>query len=1607
MKGSTKPLKGQTISSSYGYFDTINASALKLESLNIAGVFEDGILLNVIIKDSQFINSVIGAEGAPNVGYFTDLTTYNDVTFLSYVSADYVAWDPVTGVFTISNELNVNGCSKLGNIEICNNDIKATNLNGDITIQPNGQGTINLTGPIFNVATTGNFYTNIGNGSITFQAKEDIVHFTSKGSLSLSSFDTQTLSTQNGDIVLSVGSSTEKDIALARPTVGSTLITTTAHHMLKVGDVISVEGTGVSGPFDTNVTVSSILTDTTFSVITPVPLSTNVTIGTINQINQGRIVLDTQSMVYMPLNTPLVMGTTCNSVYGNTSGIILESCNDIVFDIPGSKIVSIPEATKLQFGSGAYVNQSAGAFNVVTNDDIVLDSTTTYINSDNTRITDPIVTIADYTLSTTDNKDRGIEFRYLSTSGSMKLGWFGYKASTDKFTFIPDAINNNEVISGTPGKFEISDIEASTINVAAGGIINMNCGTLLNVSRISACGSTGVLNVDAGNRINVSAASTIALQAGSQVFVPENVSLTFGTRGSLVRASTSGNVQLVGSNNLELTTQNNGSVILPVSTSLNFDGTSSGSQRIVSNGQGDLTINASRNIFLSTTSGNIVVPQGTPLQFGTTSNTIVGNTGGLVIQSTQGLIQVVANTGLTLGTQNGDVLVSATNGNLRLLDRMRLVLGVSGTGNSLVVNSTGQLLLSGSGTNTFGIQGVGAINLDAQSIVRIPVGVPLVFSQTNTAPFVVSGTDGSFSVSNTSGTIRISGSSGSFLFPSLTSMSTESLVVSGSSTSSTLIYTENTRFRDPILTIGDYTASINDNKDRGVEFLYSTTSGSSKLGWFGWKNSSGRFTYFSDAINTGEVISGTVGQVELGSAFIANSLNFINSGQIDLNCGTIANVNTITGCGGIMNLVATNNLVASAGNIRLATSSVLIPHAAPIVFGSISSSLRGETNGNIVLTANGGQGTFVINGDVLVNGTTHNVYSTVTNIEDPIVSIGGVIGPIINDGKDRGIEFKWSPTSGSTKVGFFGYKNSLQRFVFIQDGTNTNEVFSGSFGNVQFGNTFVNNVDVNNGTISNIRLISGGQMTIVSTSGPLALSSGSVALNTGSLLTFGDTRTSIASDSNGSLFINSQSNTTIASATGGIILATNTGGGSFVQVSQNTPLVFGTGGSNFIIRDTTGNLTIASSTGSVNLTPQYSSGSVLIPTNTFLGFGSTSNSIISDGQQLLINGYSGVGINTSTLTISGSVNIIGTISASNTDFDLNSYILPLGTNQIVSIVSIIANVSGPGNVTITTGIPAFFSVGDSITLKNTNSIPTVDGTYTVQNVISPSVFTITKSGGISTPGNTGTVRSNLMTIQDKDVGIQVNYWKDLIGNGLTSGNTNYNTGFFGWKNSLNRWAFYNQATIANNIVSGTLGDIEVNKVFATRMSGFTLDGNVSAGANAITGTNFQINGGTINNTPIGASTAQSGRFSQLSNTVSASLSNVTLASSLAYTFERYTLSSAGLQTRNPSINFVCSLFSVSGPAYTTSSGTMPSSSATVPDGTLKILVCSSMGTGSQHTVHFGTNKLITPNPPTQTAQASRIVFKRQGQSCTLVFDATANAGTGAWIVISGTGVYIG
>ena len=93
-------------------------------------------------------------------------------------------------------------------------------------------------------------------------------------------------------------------------------------------------------------------------------------------------------------------------------------------------------------------------------------------------------------------------------------------------------------------------------------------------------------------------------------------------------------------------------------------------------------------------------------------------------------------------------------------------------------------------------------------------------------------------------------------------------------------------------------------------------------------------------------------------------------------------------------------------------------------------------------------GAVTVGGNLTVQGTTTIVDSTVTNIADPIITLGGGANnaaPTADDNKDRGIAFKWH--NGTTaKTGFFGYDDSTGYLTFVPDATITNEVISGTKG---------------------------------------------------------------------------------------------------------------------------------------------------------------------------------------------------------------------------------------------------------------------------------------------------------------------------------------------------------------------------------------------------------------------------------------------------------------------------------------------------------------------------------------------------------------------------------
>ena len=118
----------------------------------------------------------------------------------------------------------------------------------------------------------------------------------------------------------------------------------------------------------------------------------------------------------------------------------------------------------------------------------------------------------------------------------------------------------------------------------------------------------------------------------------------------------------------------------------------------------------------------------------------------------------------------------------------------------------------------------------------------------------------------------------------------QDLIVTGDLTvngTTTTVNSTTVTIDDPVFTIGGDTApGSDDNKDRGIEFRYHTGS-AAKVGFFGFDDSAGKFTFIPDATNNSEVFSGTAGTI------VANL-----EGAVTGNASTataLANARTIAG----------------------------------------------------------------------------------------------------------------------------------------------------------------------------------------------------------------------------------------------------------------------------------------------------------------------------------------------------------------------------------------------------------------------------------------------------------------------------------------------------------------------------------------------------------------------------------------------------------------------------------------------------------------------------------------------------------------------------------------
>ena len=220
------------------------------------------------------------------------------------------------------------------------------------------------------------------------------------------------------------------------------------------------------------------------------------------------------------------------------------------------------------------------------------------------------------------------------------------------------------------------------------------------------------------------------------------------------------------------------------------------------------------------------------------------------------LADITAGEGIdvTLGSGNGDNTATISAEDATTSNK-----GIASFSSSDFSVSSGAVSIATGGVSNTQLAGSIANDKLANSTITVTDGsTSTATSLGGTITF--SGTSNEIEVGESSGTITIG-------LPNDVTIGND-LVVTGDLTvngSTTTVNSTTVTVDDPIFTLGGDTApASDDNKDRGIEFKWHNGS-SAKVGFFGYDDSAGKFTFIADATNASEIFSGSAGDVAFGA----------------------------------------------------------------------------------------------------------------------------------------------------------------------------------------------------------------------------------------------------------------------------------------------------------------------------------------------------------------------------------------------------------------------------------------------------------------------------------------------------------------------------------------------------------------------------------------------------------------------------------------------------------------------------------------------------------------------------------------------------------------------
>jgi hypothetical protein len=302
-------------------------------------------------------------------------------------------------------------------------------------------------------------------------------------------------------------------------------------------------------------------------------------------------------------------------------------------------------------------------------------------------------------------------------------------------------------------------------------------------------------------------------------------------------------------------------------------------------------------------------------------------TAGIAAITIDGYGHVTAVTTATYLTAEADTLATVTGRGATTSNNIT-VGDIAVNGGDITTNQTTFGLIDTTATTVNAFGATTTLNLGYDSTAASTTNISTGATATSTTKTINLGTGGA---SGSTTTINIGSASGGTTTVNNNLTVTGNLTVNGTTTT---VNSTTVTVDDPVFTLGGDTApSTDDNKDRGIEFRWHNGT-AAKVGFFGFDDSTGQFTFIPDATNTSEVFSGTKGILDVAS-ITGSAANWTTARTITLGGDLTGNV-SIDGSADVT-LTAT----IAADSVALGTDTT----------GNYVASI---TNGNYITGGNGG-----------------------------------------------------------------------------------------------------------------------------------------------------------------------------------------------------------------------------------------------------------------------------------------------------------------------------------------------------------------------------------------------------------------------------------------------------------------------------------------------------------------------------------------------------------------------------------------------------------------------------------------------------------------------------